>query len=181
VFAPGSALLSTGSTGVAFSHGGLAFTLTAGGTAFVAGDAFTIAVTDLGVSVWSVKRPDGVYLPNYTSGSTYNNQIKFVLTETSTHAVLGDNFTVAALIGGGNYIPSVATATDGSQKPVAILADLCDPSAGAVNAPLYFAGEFNGDALTFDTSFSVATLTAALRSQNIYIKTYVSAADPSNN
>lgn len=34
-----------GSTGVAFAVGGLSFTLTAGGTAFVQGDAFTLTVT----------------------------------------------------------------------------------------------------------------------------------------
>lgn len=41
---PGGALLGEGHTGTAFSVGGLGFTLTAGGTAAVAGDGATIAI-----------------------------------------------------------------------------------------------------------------------------------------
>lgn len=42
---PLGAEVGHGTTGVAFSAGGLGFTITAGGTAFVAGDSFTIVVT----------------------------------------------------------------------------------------------------------------------------------------
>ncbi|MEP6961007.1 MAG: head decoration protein [Acidobacteriota bacterium] len=41
---PNGAILGTLTTGVLFAAGGLSFTLTAGGTAFVVGDAFTITV-----------------------------------------------------------------------------------------------------------------------------------------
>lgn len=41
---PDGVLLANGATGVAYNQGGLAFTLTAGGTAAVAGDNFNIAV-----------------------------------------------------------------------------------------------------------------------------------------
>lgn len=37
--------LAPGNTGVAYSDGGVNFTITAGGTAFVAGDSFTVTVT----------------------------------------------------------------------------------------------------------------------------------------
>lgn len=43
---PSGASLPGGSTGVAYSSAALGFTLTAGGTAFVAGDAFNIVVTE---------------------------------------------------------------------------------------------------------------------------------------
>jgi phage protein U len=42
---PGGALLANGATGVAYSQGGLSFTITAGGTPMVAGDGFNITVT----------------------------------------------------------------------------------------------------------------------------------------
>ena len=45
VNSPDGALVGHGTTGVAFSAGGLAFTITAGGTPFVAGDSFTVTVT----------------------------------------------------------------------------------------------------------------------------------------
>jgi hypothetical protein len=45
VFDPNGRELLTGKTGVAYSDGGIGFTITAGGTAFVAGDGFTVTVT----------------------------------------------------------------------------------------------------------------------------------------
>lgn len=79
----------------------------------------------------------------------------------------------------GDYIESVKTATDGSQNPAAILADSSDASAGAVIAGIYLTGEFNQNYLTFDSSWTVATLTPILRAQSIFLKPSVSSADPS--
>ena len=78
----------------------------------------------------------------------------------------------------GDYIESVATAADGSQNPVAILADYADASGGAVIAPIYLTGEFNQDKLVFDASWTVATLQPKLRPLSIFLKSFVSAADP---
>lgn len=78
----------------------------------------------------------------------------------------------------GNYILSVKTASDGSQVPAAILADTADASGGAVFAPVYLMGEFNSNAISFDASWTVAALKAAMRSFSIFLKTCVSAADP---
>lgn len=44
VTAPNGAEIGHGTTGAAFSAGGLGFTVTAGGTAFVPGDSFTVTV-----------------------------------------------------------------------------------------------------------------------------------------
>jgi hypothetical protein len=72
----------------------------------------------------------------------------------------------------GKYIPSVAGATGGSGLPVAILADTVDPSAGDVLCAAYFAGEFADVKLTFDVSWTSATLQAALEAADsqIYIR-----------
>ena len=78
----------------------------------------------------------------------------------------------------GNYIESVATASDGSQNPVGILADYADASGGAVIAPMYETGEFNQDKLVYDASWTIATLQPKLRPLSIFLKTFVSAADP---
>lgn len=43
---PNGLVMGTGATGTAFSAGGVTFTITAGGTAFVAGDTFNITVTE---------------------------------------------------------------------------------------------------------------------------------------
>jgi hypothetical protein len=46
VFDPNGRELLGGTTGVAYSDGGIGFTITAGGVAFVAGDSFTVTVTN---------------------------------------------------------------------------------------------------------------------------------------
>jgi hypothetical protein len=51
VAAPNGQEIGHGTTGVAFSAGGLNFTITAGGTAFVPGDSFTVTVA-AGVGKW---------------------------------------------------------------------------------------------------------------------------------
>ena len=51
VFDPNGRELMPGSTGVAYSDGGIGFTITAGGTAFVAGDGFTVTVTNQTIPV----------------------------------------------------------------------------------------------------------------------------------
>jgi hypothetical protein len=79
----------------------------------------------------------------------------------------------------GLYILSVATATDGSQVPAAILADYSDASAGAVTAGAYLMGEFNANAVIYDPSWTLTPLTVALRNFDIFLKSSVSAADPS--
>ena len=44
---------------------------------------------------------------------------------------------------------------------------------------IYLQGEFNGNALTFGTGVTLASAKAALRPFGIFVKTSVSAADPS--
>lgn len=78
----------------------------------------------------------------------------------------------------GNYILCVKTAVDGSQTPSAVLADAADASGGAVQAPVYLTGEFNANAMTFDPSWTLAQIKAALRAETIFVKNAVTAADP---
>jgi hypothetical protein len=61
------------------------------------------------------------------------------------------------------YIPSVRTASDGSQNPVAVLAGDTDTTAADVNAPAYFEGEFAGEVMVIDASWTIAQVQAALR------------------
>jgi hypothetical protein len=80
----------------------------------------------------------------------------------------------------GNYIVSLSAASDGSQVPVAILADDVDATA-ATSAGVYMTGEFNSLALTLGAGWTVATVTNALRAFGIFVKTVsgaLSAADP---
>ncbi len=70
------------------------------------------------------------------------------------------------------YIPCLKTATDGSQVPAAVLAADTDASAGDVSTAAYFEGEFAGEIMTFDPSWTIPTLQAAFRqaASAIYVR-----------
>jgi len=78
----------------------------------------------------------------------------------------------------GKYVLALSASADGSQNPVAIAADFIDASAGDVNGGVYLSGEFNSRALILGTGITLAAAKAALRPLSIYVKSSVSAADP---
>jgi hypothetical protein len=78
----------------------------------------------------------------------------------------------------GKFTIALSAAGDGSQTPIAILADDADPTSGDVNGALYLTGEFNGSQLNLGTGITLAAATAALRSVGIFVKTSVTASDP---
>lgn len=78
----------------------------------------------------------------------------------------------------GKYTTSLTAAADGSQTAVAIAADTVDATSADQIVGVYLSGEFNSNALTLGTGWTVATVTAALRSLGIFIKTL--ASDLSN-
>ncbi|WP_295541070.1 head decoration protein [uncultured Pseudacidovorax sp.] len=112
-----------------------------------------------------------------------NDHLAATITDGSTDFAVGDGFDITVAITGDKYVKAVATATDGSQTPAAVLADAADASGGDVLAGVYLTGEFNANAMTYDSSFaSVAALQAACRPASIFVKSMpgsLSNADPS--
>jgi hypothetical protein len=140
------------------------------------------ALTATDATHFAVVDPEGVSLGTAVAGTPFTGtEINFTITAGGTAFVAGDSFTVTVADAVGTYIESVKTAGDGSQNPVAILADDADASAGPVNTGGYVFGEFNLNALIYDTSWTPATLTSALRAYGLFAKSSVSAGVPSNN
>jgi hypothetical protein len=139
----------------------------------IATDATHFAVTD----------PEGGAVGTATAGSAFSTggQIGFTITAGGTAFVAGDEFDITVSDATGGFIACVKTAVDGSQNPTAILADDADASAGPVTTGGYVMGEFNGNALTIDPSWTLAQLVAAARNYGIFIKSAVSATSPANN
>ncbi len=131
---------------------------------------------------FTVTDPEGGNVGTATVGSAFSTggQIGFTITAGGTAFVAGDEFDITVSDATGGYIECVKTAVDGSQNPVAILADDADASGGPVTTGGYVMGEFNGNALTFDPSWTLAQLVSAARAYGIFIKSAVSAAPPSN-
>ena len=79
----------------------------------------------------------------------------------------------------GSYTIATAAATDGSQTPTNILVDDVDTTTADALGGIYAMGEFNINAVILGTGITPAAARTALEAQNIYLKTSVSAADPS--
>lgn len=70
----------------------------------------------------------------------------------------------------GAYIPSKKDATDGSEKPSAILVDNVDTTTTAQTGGVYLMGEFNQNRLIFDATWTIAELKAQFRPLAIFLR-----------
>jgi hypothetical protein len=153
--------------------------MSAGVKAKVGNYLVTVTATSQ-TGAFSVKNPEGEMLATGLVGTPYvSNEINFTITAGGT-VTAADYFTVTVPeTTTPLYLASVATAVDGSQYPSAILADAADPSGGDVaSIPVYLAGEFNANALTFDDSFTALEIKTLFRDKGIYIKAPVMAGTP---
>ena len=93
---------------------------------------------------------------------------------TDTGIITGGAYKRGTVLGvitaSGKYTLSVKTATDGSEKPVAILVDNVDASTADQNGGLYLMGEFNQNRIIFDNSWAIPALKTALRPLAIFLK-----------
>ena len=74
------------------------------------------------------------------------------------------------------YTACVKTATDGSEKPCAILVDDVDATThGDQSGGVYLMGEFNQNRIIIDASWTVADLKTALRPLAIFLRDSIQA------
>ncbi len=72
-------------------------------------------------TAWTLTDPEGFALPDGANGTANANDIGFTTTAGGTAFVAGDGFDITVAAGSGKYVPSPATASDGSQVAAAIL------------------------------------------------------------
>ncbi|WP_298281248.1 head decoration protein [Acidocella sp.] len=145
------------------------------GTAVLVG---TYTLTAKSATDWSVTDPEGTVLADATTGTAYSQEgLGFTITAGGTAFSAADSFDVQVVNAIGTLKLSVKTASDGSQNPVAILADYADPSAGNVPAGAYFMGEFNINAVSYDSSWTPELIATAIPN-GLFLKGAVTAADP---
>lgn len=135
-------------------------------------------VTLTSATVGNVIDPNGESLGTTTMGTAFvDSQLNFTITTGGSPAA-GDAFYLTAAPGAATWKLSTAGAVDGSEVPAAILADFVDPTGGNVNAGIYLMGEFNGNAIVFDSSLTPALIKSAFMGRGIFIKSVVTADDP---
>lgn len=123
--------------------------------------------------------PRGVLVGVGSVGVLYNaGGLSFTLADGAADFIVGDSFTITVTALTMKYKLATTAATDGSQVCEVILVDPADPSGGDVLAGVYRMGEFNASALTLGAGHTVASAKAQLARRGIFLKTPVSAADP---
>jgi Bacteriophage lambda head decoration protein D len=158
------------------------------GTATIGSISFGVAaipgnylITLISATQGTVVNPNGDVLGTATMGTAFTNpEINFTLTTGGSPAA-GDAFevTTSVLPMAGLAKVCIATAVDGSDVPYGVLVDYCDPTSGNVNAGVYLMGEFNANAIIYDSSWSVPALKVACARSGMFFKTAVTAGDPS--
>lgn len=121
--------------------------------------------------------------PSFSNEDTYTPDNLIVgdadlVTETGRIVTAGA-LTRGTLLGRANdssgeyYKTSLAAAGDGSEVPVAVLAQ--DVAVPGNDAAIYIAGEFNTRAMTFGAGHTAASTKNALAARGIYLKDSVAA------
>lgn len=84
------------------------------------------------------------------------------VTIVSGSGVLVPGTVLGRITASGKYKPCTTAAVDGSQTPLAILADAVDATSADVKTGAYFAGRFWANRLTLGAGWTIATMKAAL-------------------
>lgn len=121
----------------------------------------------------SVNTQEGVFTPDNLFGGDFP-----VVTDTVTiaqSAALKRGAVLGKVTATAKYVLSEAAAGDGSENPVAILAEDIDATDADVTAPVYLTGEFNARALQLGDGHTIDSVKEALRPLSIFIKDTVGA------
>lgn len=130
----------------------------------------TKAVTNAGD--FQLKDPNGIVVGIGSVATAFaGGGMSFTLADGSTDFAVGDGFDITVAAGSGKYVLSLAAATDGSEVPVAVLAEDADATSADVTTVAYLTGEFNSTAMTFGTGHTAASVEAGLRDLGIHLKT----------
>ncbi|MEY6763324.1 head decoration protein [Kluyvera ascorbata] len=94
---------------------------------------------------------------------------------TDTVTVSGGDYKRGTVLGmitaSGKYTACLKTASDGSEKPCAILVDDVNAAThGDQSGGVYLMGEFNQNRINIDASWTIADIKAALRPLAIFLK-----------
>lgn len=91
------------------------------------------------------------------------------ITVASGAGVLAKGTLMGKITSGGEYIKSLAAASDGSETPVCILAEVCDATSAAKVTNAYFAGYFLEAGMTFGTGHTAASTRDGLQDRGIFM------------
>jgi hypothetical protein len=111
---------------------------------------------------------EGTFTPDHLRAGDFPVRTAVVTIAAGAAHVRGE--LLGKITADGNYDLSASAAADGSEAPVAILAEDADATDGAVEAVVYITGDFNSNAMTFGTGHTADSVRDALAAQSIFIE-----------
>lgn len=145
--------------------------VTLGAKAQVGTYVLTCTATAGNGGTFSVFAPDGTRLKDLSVGVAYTSpHINLTVADGAADWGAGAVINVVVAAGSGKLIKSLAAAVDGSQTPVAILADYAAAASTDVLAGTYHSGQFDESAVIFGTGHTAASTRAGLRALGIHLK-----------
>jgi len=132
-------------------------------------------VNQYGENPWIPAEQQDTFIPDQLIAGPLQLVTKNVTIATGASATYARGTVLGMITASGKFTKSVATATDGSQVPQAILADAVDASSADQLAGVYLMGEFNQNRLAYDATWTTSTLALALRPYSIFLKDSIQA------
>ncbi|WP_337049762.1 head decoration protein [Serratia fonticola] len=123
---------------------------------------------DIGDNPWIPGMRSSTFVPDQLIANNLQLVTDTVMVSGTAPLVRGT--VLGQVTASGEYVLSLKTASDGSEKPSAILVDYTDPTNGAVSTGIYQMGMFNQNRLTFDSSWTIPELKDALRPLSIFLR-----------
>ncbi|EPP8464899.1 TPA: head decoration protein [Raoultella planticola] len=134
-----------------------------------------MTVNQVGQNAWVPGVQHDTFIPDQLLSGPLQVVSDTITVLTASTALYKRGTVLGVVTASGKYTLSVATATDGSQVPKAILADDVNATAADVLAGVYLMAEVNQNRITFDPSWTLSTLKTALRPFGIFLRDSVQA------
>lgn len=134
-----------------------------------------MTVNQVGQNAWVPGVQHDTFIPDQLLSGPLQVVSDTITVLTASTALYKRGTVLGVVTASGKYTLSVATATDGSQVPKAILADDVNATVADVLAGVYLMAEVNQNRITFDPSWTLSTLKTALRPFGIFLRDSVQA------
>ncbi len=129
-----------------------------------------MTINQYGENAWQPSTRQDTFIPDQLVAGQLQLVTDTVTILAGEAAIYKRGTVLGVVTASGKYTLSVNTAADGSQFPAAILVDDVDASATDVTAGVYLMGEFNQNRITFDPSWTLASVKSALRPYGIFLR-----------
>jgi len=145
-------------------------TVSAGTGAQVGTYTLTCTEDQANAGEFTVEDPQGNTVGVATVAVAFTGEVNFTIADGATDFVVGDIFRITVTGGVEKYEECLLTAQDGSEDPVAVLAQATDATSGDTACEVYTMGEFNAGDLSIHASWTMEDVRERLGLRGIVVR-----------